>query len=321
MNSLTIANGGGVSVFASKETVADAIALWLAGLSSEGTRKAYFWELQQFAAFAGRPDVSEAAAAFLRLDGGQAHAVADAWRASKIAAGKSPASVNRSMATLNSFVASAKRHGLTQLTLKAQSEKAQRYRDTAGCGIAGFQKILDEAKSQADPRKAARDTAILRLAFGLGLRRNEIASLDVGHIDLGARKVHVLGKGSRERVTLTLPTNALDALSAWIELRGQAGADEPLFTNLAHNGGAARISGSGVYHLIRDQLGGRAKVKARPHGIRHTAITAAIDAFGGDYRKARAFSRHASLETVRKYDDNRADHAGQVAAVIDGLAD
>jgi integrase/recombinase XerC len=68
------------------------------------------------------------------------------------------------------------------------------------------------------------------------------------------------------------------------------------------------------------KLGGKAGITARPHGLRHTAITAELDSFGGDYRKARAFSRHASLETVRRYDDNRADHAGQVAAVVDGLA-
>jgi hypothetical protein len=54
---------------------------------------------------------------------------------------------------------------------------------------------------------------------------------------------------------------------------------------------------------------------------RHAAITAAITACGGDLRKARAYSRHASLETVARYDDNRSDHAGQVAAVVDGLAD
>ena len=43
------------------------------------------------------------------------------------------------------------------------------------------------------------------------------------------------------------------------------------------------------------------------------------DAFNGDYRKTRAFSRHTSLDTVRRYDDNRADHAGQVAHALDAI--
>jgi integrase/recombinase XerC len=306
-----------VASFAPK--VEDAIELWLAGMSSEGTRKAYRWEVEQFAAYAGHPDAAVAMAHFLRLSDGQAHAAADAWRAAKIADGKSPASVNRSMAALNSFVASAKRHGLTELTLKAKAEKAQRYRDTRGCGVAGVHKLLEQAQSQ-DPRKAARDEAILRLAFGLGLRRNEIASLDIGHVDLKGGKVHVLGKGSRERVALTLPQKAKQSLRAWLAKRDATDKAAPLFINLAHNSSGNRISGAGVYDLISRQLGERSGVQARPHGLRHTAITAALDAFGGDYRRARAFSRHASLETVRKYDDNRADFAGQVAAVIDGLA-
>jgi integrase/recombinase XerC len=236
---------------------------------------------------------------FLKLSDGQAHAVADAWRAAKISAGRSPASVNRSMAALNSFCACAKRYGSTELSLKAKAEKAQRYRDTRGCGIHSVQKLLNEAAGQ-DYRKAARDTAILRLAFGLGLRRNEIASLDVGHVDLAGNKLHVLGKGSRERIALTLPKNAKEALAAWLGHRGTSAPDAPLFINLAHNSSGNRISGAGVYHLIRDQLGKRANVAAaRPHGLRHAAITA-LDAFAGDYRKARAFSRHASLEDFEK---------------------
>ena len=53
-----------------------------------------------------------------------------------------------------------------------------------------------------------------------------------------------------------------------------------------------RLSGSGIYHIVRSQLGAKAGVKARPHGLRHSGITSALDAFNGDYRKARAFSRH-----------------------------
>ena len=73
-----------------------------------------------------------------------------------------------------------------------------------------------------------------------------------------------------------------------------------------------------IFHIVR-ALGEQAGLKVRPHGLRHTAITAALDAFNGDYRKTRAFSRHASLDTVRRYDDNRADHAGQVAQALDAI--
>ena len=54
----------------------------------------------------------------------------------------------------------------------------------------------------------------------------------------------------------------------------------------------------------------------RPHGLRHTAITTALDASGGNIREAAKFSRHQRLETVLIYDDRRTDVAGQLAAQV-----
>jgi integrase/recombinase XerC len=51
--------------------------------------------------------------------------------------------------------------------------------------------------------------------------------------------------------------------------------------------------------------------------LRHQAITAALDA-GRDVRDVRKFSRHAKLETVLIYEDNRADVAGDVASLVAG---
>ena len=48
-------------------------------------------------------------------------------------------------------------------------------------------------------------------------------------------------------------------------------------------------------------------------------VTEALNVFSGDYRKVRAFSRHSSLDIVRRYDDNRADHGGQVAAALSAI--
>ena len=41
----------------------------------------------------------------------------------------------------------------------------------------------------------------------------------------------------------------------------------------------------------------------RPHGLRHTAVTTALDATNGDVRSVRRFSRHADIGTVLIYDD------------------
>ena len=223
------------------------------------------------------------------------------------------------MAALNSLVAYARRVGLTKLRLEAKGVKSQAYRDTRGPGVPAVKKMIEQAREQKDPRKAARDEAIIRLASTLGLRRAEIAALDIGHVDVKGGTLSIMGKGKRERIKLTVPPHAKETLVAWLELRGVSDPSAPLFVSLTSNQDEGRMSGTGIYLLIRDQLGARAGVTAKPHGLRHTAITAALDHFNGDFRKARAFSRHANLSTVALYDDNRADHAGAVAQVLDGL--
>ena len=70
------------------------------------------------------------------------------------------------------------------------------------------------------------------LPTGLGLRRGEIASLDLGHCDLVSGTLHVLGKGRSEREAMTIPANVKQALSAWLKLRFDDALDAPLFIAL-----------------------------------------------------------------------------------------
>jgi integrase/recombinase XerC len=72
--------------------------------------------------------------------------------------------------------------------------------------------------------------------------------------------------------------------------------------------------------MIR-RLSDRAGFKARPHGIRHAAVTAVLDATGGDVRKAQAFARHKSAATTMVYDDNRADLGGQASKILGALVE
>ncbi|MGO9866237.1 MAG: site-specific integrase, partial [Rhodomicrobium sp.] len=126
MNAITKSPRRQIAVAAAMtEKVRSALDLWLAGFPSENTCRAYRREITAFATFAGRDNVAEAVAHFLALDDGQAHAVADAWRARKLEGGLSPASINRSMSALNSLVASARRHGITILRLEAKGVKSR----------------------------------------------------------------------------------------------------------------------------------------------------------------------------------------------------
>ena len=68
-------------------------------------------------------------------------------------------------------------------------------------------------------------------------------------------------------------------------------------------------------------LGNLAGARARPHGLRHTGITAALEATNGDLRAVAKFSRHKDVRVVGLYDDDRRDLAGAVATKVAAVLD
>ena len=173
--------------------------------------------------------------------------------------------------------------------------------------------IAEAAKAQGGTQ-AARDVAILRLLGDLGLRRAEAVELDVADVDLREGRVLVLGKGKTQKTALTLPAPTKAAVVAWLELRGDGPG--PLFVNFDRaKKGDGLLTGAAVYVLV-STLGKRAGLTVRPHGLRHLAITTALDTYGGDVRAVQKFSRHADLRLLNIYDDNRSDIAGEVAAKV-----
>jgi len=150
----------------------------------------------------------------------------------------------------------------------------------------------------------------------LALRRSEAVSLDVEHLDLETGTVSVLGKGRSERVALSLPEPTACALRAWLELRGTEPG--PLFLNMDRARKGRRLTGRSVARLV-GELGRSIGIRVRPHGLRHAAITEALDITRGDVRAVQKFSRHRDLRTLTVYDDNRRDLAGEVAKLVAGV--
>ena len=199
--------------------------------------------------------------------------------------------------------------GLITWVLEVEGVRTEPYRDTRGPGHAGFRQLLAGLDGRIDP-KAIRDRALLRLLYDLGLRRAEVVGLDVEDVDLLAETVAVLGKGRTQKVTLTLPPATRAALAEWLTVRGMQFG--PLFTSLDRASRGRRLSGMGLYLVVR-QIGERVNLRVRPHGLRHAAITRALDLTGGDIRSVQKFSRHKDVRLLQRYDDNRQDLGGAVA--------
>jgi integrase/recombinase XerC len=276
------------------------------------TIRAYEKDLAVFRDFLGVEDSELAVEQLLRCTPGDANALVLEYRSHLLDEKKvHPATVNRRLASLRSMVKLARTIGLVTWSIEIEGLKVDPYRDTRGPGLEAIGAMLECLKKRTDP-KGARDRAILRLLYDLGLRRGEICSLDVEHVDF-ARGINLLGKGKRIREWFSLPEFTAEALAEWLEVRG----DEPgpLFTSLDHRSYGHRITGSALYEIVRN-LGKTVGTRARPHGIRHTAITTSLDLTDGNKRAGQAFGRHARGDTTDRYDDNRRDIAGETARLV-----
>lgn len=288
---------------------------FLAG-RNERTRVAYAQDLEDFRGWTGAATVDAAAQLLLSRGHGGANELGLRYRAELLERGLAPATVNRRLAALRSVVALARTLGLVPWKLEVANVRSEGYRDTRGPGRSGYRSLLDELDRRLDD-KARRDRAVVRLLYDMALRRGEVVALDVADVDLEGRRLAVLGKGKTERVQLTLPAPTAAALAEWLEVRG----DEPgpLFTNFDRAGKGGRLTGRSVARIVAE-LGQAVDLEVRPHGLRHAAITDALDLTNGNARAVQRFSRHAKLDTLLRYDDNRRDLGGEVAQLVAAAA-
>lgn len=148
----------------------------------------------------------------------------------------------------------------------------------------------------AQPWVAARDTAVLTLLWGCGLRISEALGLRFCDAPL-ADTLRIVGKGGKERVVPVLPA-ARVAVDVYLDGCPHGfDANAPLFR--AIRGGA--LSPRAIQSVManaRMQLG--LPATATPHAMRHSFATHLLDA-GGDLRAIQELLGHASLSTTQAY--------------------
>jgi len=153
-------------------------------------------------------------------------------------------------------------------------------------------------------RCTLRERAMLALmAFG-GLRRGEVAALDVGDVvlDFGLRRV--MGKGGHE-VPVALPTQARAILRGYMAAeRAGASPTAPLFVVTYVNKAGLlmerRITGQRIWKMVR-AAGKRAGIPAlHPHALRH-ACGAELLRRTKNLRLVQEQLRHADVQTTTSY--------------------
>ncbi|MGI8933212.1 MAG: tyrosine-type recombinase/integrase [Phormidesmis sp.] len=303
----------------------DLIAELLADKRSPATRRAYLGDLKDFFLTVTRAEASpRLVREFLQLDRATAIAAVTKYKALLITAGKSEATVNRRLAAVKSLVRYAQNCGQCEWSLESvRGERVQGYRDTTGISIAAYAKVIAQPKRRS--LKGKRDYAILRLLWDNALRRAEVSSCDVQNFDPDRKQLAILGKGKgTQLVNVSISDKTISALSVWLQARDRKQpfkATDPLFISLASNSWGHRLTGSAIYNLVRAYAKAAGLVKIfSPHRVRHSATTAALGATGGDVLTVQMLTRHAKIETLMLYNDNRENRQGDVSEQLADLA-
>ena len=173
--------------------------------------------------------------------------------------------------------------------------------------------LIADCENDVTPA-GARDAAIIALMYGVGLRREEVTTLDLADYDPGTSKLVIRGKRSKER-TGYLVGGAVDAMADWLVYRGESAG--PLF--LAINKGGKiqhgrRVTPQAIYNLLAKRAESAGMKHFSPHDLRRTFVSDLLES-GADIAIVAKMAGHADVSTTARY-DRRPEQAKQKAAFL-----
>ncbi len=261
--------------------------------AAERTRRAYGTDLAELAEWAVRAGLAPAG---IDYPGLRRYAAVLASR--RLA----PATLARKLASIRAFYRVLVEHGsvgANPADLLATPKQAHRLPSVLKAGEVAD--LLDSIP--ATTPLELRDRALFELAYGCGLRAEELVSLDVTGIDFDSEQVRVEGKGGKTRV-VPAGEPALRAVARYLErgrpaLLGPERAGDPAPLLLSKSG--RRLSSSDVRRRLRVWARhAAAQGRVHPHALRHSFATHLLEG-GADLRAIQALLGHSSISTTQVY--------------------
>lgn len=223
-----------------------------------------------------------------------------AWLARRAKQGLAKSSTARALSTVRGFFRFLERRGIAANAAigLVRGPKIGKSVPKALTESEAFD-VLDRIDELAEePWVAARDTAVMGLLYGCGLRVSEALSLNRREAPL-ADTLTITGKGNKARMVPVL-RQVRDAVDAYLDACPvKLAPDDPLFIGVKGKRlGARRVQE--VTQTLRAYLD--LPKSATPHALRHSFATHLL-ANGGDLRAIQELLGHASLSTTQRYTD------------------
>lgn len=146
-----------------------------------------------------------------------------------------------------------------------------------------------------------RDSAIVELFYGTGIRLSELANLNINNIDFVNSLIRVMGKGSKERL-VPVGEMAKHALKKYLKRRNELlkktikKDTDAIFLNKY----GKRLSRRGIQKRVALYLRLISATGTNPHSLRHSFATHLLDE-GANLVAVKELLGHSSLSTTQIY--------------------
>ena len=207
---------------------------------------------------------------------------------------RSPATINRRLASLRTFFHWARAEGLCR---ELPTDSVKGIQSSPRAPKAPSKKDVDRLIREAEQGGNKRDLAILQVLRHTGIRVGELVALHLADVTLSERKGQLVvraGKGSKYRI-VPLNADARKAVNDYLAVRPKS-ISERLFLGRRSNGLSPRAVEKTVLKYAQ-----QARLKdVSHHTLRHTFGKSALDA-GVDLVTASRLMGHERLETTAIY--------------------
>jgi site-specific recombinase XerD len=260
---------------------------------AEKTRHAYAIDVGQFAAWASARELEPASIEVRALR---------RYAASLSERGQAPSTVARKLAALRGLFRVQVELGMraeNPAELLSAPKRARRLPRVLKASELAI--LLD--RIPATTALELRDRALFELAYGSGLRAEELVSLELESVSFDSETVRVEGKGGKTRLVPT-GEHALRAIERYLA-RGRPALVADGATALFLSKSGRRLSTSDVRRRLRTwarQAAAQAPAlaDAHPHALRHSFATHLLDG-GADLRAIQELLGHATISTTQVY--------------------
>jgi integrase/recombinase XerD len=215
------------------------------------------------------------------------------------ARGLAPATIARRLSAARTFFAHQILLGARPDNPAAEVQQPRRRRKLPRTLSPREAERLIEGAAGTTPR-ALRDSALVELLYGAGLRVSEAVGLDRAGVDIDERIVRCIGKGNKERL-VPIGRSAAEALRRYLS-RGRPYLDRRHRPELFLNAKGGPLTRAGAFLILRRiaEKAGLEPDRVHPHLLRHSFATHLLEG-GADLRSVQEMLGHADLATTEVY--------------------